>query len=263
MNNPATLPLEDTFADILTKAARSQGLEASLPPSLATGLWDPVAAETACRALGLSFPALAAIAEGRWRPNPGTLPEGLLAYTTPFGEMTVNAYLAWDPTTAEAAAFDTGGDASAMLEDIARRGLTLKLLLLTHTHGDHIFDVDRVVEKTGCRVLAPEAEPFSGADPIRPGETVALGGLQIEARATPGHSPGGTTYVLHGLRSPVAIVGDAIFAGSAGGIRGDHVAALEAVRREILSRQDNTLLCPGHGPLTTVGEERAHNPFFA
>lgn len=258
-----SLPLEDTFSDILQKAARCLGRHQPLPPPLDAGVWDPEVAQALCSELGLSFPALAALAEGRWHPAPARLPDGLAVFTTPFADMTVNAYLAWDPDTREAAAFDTGGDATAMLEEIERRQLTLRFLFLTHTHGDHLFDADRVLEKTGCRFLAPEAEPLAGAETIRPGETFSVGGLQIEARSTPGHSPGGTTFILHGLRSLVAIVGDAIFAGSVGGIRTDPAHALLTIRREILSRQDNTLLCPGHGPLTTVGEERLHNPFFA
>ncbi|MFQ3669820.1 MAG: MBL fold metallo-hydrolase [Verrucomicrobiia bacterium] len=261
--NPTTLPLEDTFSDILGKAARAQGVEEGALGRLALGEWDPALAETVCRRLGLSFPALAAIAEGRWRPTSPALPDGLAGFTTPFGDMTVNAFLVWDRATGAAAVFDTGGDASALLAEVTRLKVRVKVLFLTHTHGDHVLEVDRVAETTGCQVLAPEGEPLAGAEMVRSGETVAVGGLQVEARPTPGHSPGGTTYLVHGLRAPVAVVGDAIFAGSVGGIRGDYAAALEAIRREILSRQDNTLLCPGHGPLTTVGQERAHNPFFA
>ena len=79
---------------------------------------------------------------------------------------------------------------------------------------------------------------------------------------TSGHSVGGTTYVIEGLERPVAIVGDAMFAGSMGGGKISFQDALENNRTKILSLPGNTVLCPGHGPLTSVAEEKAHNPFF-
>lgn len=263
MAAPPPPPLEDSFAEILLKAATGQGFDPAFLGKLAEGVWDPLMAQTACQRLGLSFPALADIAEGRWQPDLLSLPDGLAMFTTPFGQMTVNAYLAWDTAAHVAAAFDTGGDAAPLLDELLRRGLTLRFLFLTHTHGDHVFEVDRLVEKTGCEVLAPEAEPWAGGESIRAGETRTLGHLTIEARSTPGHSPGGTTYVLHGLSAPVAVVGDALFAGSIGRVRAHYPQALAIIRQEILTRQDHTLLCPGHGPLTTVGWERQHNPFFS
>ncbi|MCX6958329.1 MAG: MBL fold metallo-hydrolase [Verrucomicrobiae bacterium] len=88
--------------------------------------------------------------------------------------------------------------------------------------------------------------------------------ITIEARPTPGHSPGGTTYVVRGMSSEIAVVGDALFAGSVGGIPpSSYEAALKAIRKNILSLPDDTILSPGHGPLTTVGDEKARNPFFA
>ena len=83
-------------------------------------------------------------------------------------------------------------------------------------------------------------------------------------RATPGHSPGGTTYVVTGIEPPVAVVGDALFAGSMGGVSPqNYPSALEANRANILGLSEDTLLCPGHGPVTTVTLERKHNPFYA
>ena len=77
------------------------------------------------------------------------------------------------------------------------------------------------------------------------------------------HSKGAITYVISGLAMPVAIVGDAVFAGSMGGGGVSYEAALATNRKEILTLPDETILCPGHGPLTTVGEQKMHNPFFA
>jgi hydroxyacylglutathione hydrolase len=80
---------------------------------------------------------------------------------------------------------------------------------------------------------------------------------------TNGHSPGGTSYVVHGLQHPVAVVGDSLFAGSMGGAPNDYQKALRNNLEKLLSLPEDTLVCPGHGPLTTVANEREHNPFFA
>jgi hydroxyacylglutathione hydrolase len=106
-------------------------------------------------------------------------------------------------------------------------------------------------------------EPFAGTTTFEIGSTKwNVGALSIEPRLTRGHSEGGTTYVINGLSRPVAVVGDAIFAGSIGGPKLSYADALEGIRSQILSLPDNTVICPGHGPLTTVGEEKANNPFF-
>jgi len=255
--------LEDTWSDILGKAARGQGIDLGAYPTLAAGTWDPHAAEKACHQFGLSFPALRDLAEGRWQPAEPRLPGGLTAFSSPFGDMTVNAYLVWDPATRQAAAFDTGADCSAMLRELETRNLKLETLFLTHTHGDHVYEFDRLREKTGGHAFVCHLEPFEGAESFEPGRTFAMGGLHIESRLTSGHSPGGTTYHVHGLQAPVTITGDALFAGSVGGIKKDYADSLAMIRREILSRQEETLLCPGHGPMTTVAQEKSHNPFFA
>lgn len=257
------IPLEDTFADILGKACRGLGVEPAGMEGLLSGVWNATDAEAACRKLGLNFPALRALADKTWQPAPVVLPEGLAGFNTVFGDMTVNAYLVWDVSTRKAAAFDTGADASPLLQKLEIENLKLETLFLTHTHGDHVYDFDRLVEKTGCRAYAPAAEPFQGANLFDPGMTFQVGRLNIESCATTGHSPGGTSYAIHGLHAPVMIVGDALFAGSAGGIKADYAGSLRMVREQILSRQNNTILCPGHGPMTTVGEEKTHNPFFA
>jgi glyoxylase-like metal-dependent hydrolase (beta-lactamase superfamily II) len=89
-----------------------------------------------------------------------------------------------------------------------------------------------------------------------------VGGLQIEARQTSGHAAGGITYVVTGLAHPVAVVGDALFAGSMGGGMVSFPEALSTNRKQIFTLPDDTVVCAGHGPLTTVGEEKRHNPFY-
>jgi glyoxylase-like metal-dependent hydrolase (beta-lactamase superfamily II) len=102
-----------------------------------------------------------------------------------------------------------------------------------------------------------------GAEPIDEGKTFGLKSLQIDTRLTWGHSPGGMTYVVTGLARPIAIVGDSLFAGSMGGGNVSYRDALQNNIEKILTLPDETIICPGHGPMTTVGEEKQHNPFFA
>jgi glyoxylase-like metal-dependent hydrolase (beta-lactamase superfamily II) len=177
--------------------------------------------------------------------------------------MQVNAYLVWDPATKHAVAFDSGADCSPMLEQAKKLGLTIDVILLTHAHPDHVADLARLTKETGAPVYLSSHEQATAAKPLEEGQTFSVGNLVIESRLTWGHSPGGMTFVVSGLVRPVAIVGDSLFAGSMGG---GNVSYRDAVRNnleKILTLPDSTVLCPGHGPLTTVGEEKRHNPFFA
>ncbi|HAW97391.1 MAG TPA: MBL fold metallo-hydrolase, partial [Opitutae bacterium] len=103
---------------------------------------------------------------------------------------------------------------------------------------------------------------FDGATPIREGFEHSIGGLSLTALHTHGHSVCGMTFLIKGLERMVAITGDAIFAGSMGGGMVSYEDALRNNREKIMTLPDDTVLCPGHGPMTTVGEEKAHNPFF-
>ena len=218
--------------------------------------------------LDLHAPSLFELAKGSWYPEPLQL-EALKAFNTPFPirgyeEMTVNSYLVWDPTSRKAVAFDTGANVDAMLEVIREKSLKLSMACLTHTHDDHIAALPQLLEATGNPpVLASSLEPYKGAELFDPGKNLFLGYLQIETCLTNGHSPGGTTFVISGLERPVAIVGDSLFCCSQGGAPEDFHKALENNKRHILSLPDETILCPGHGPMTTVAGEMQHNPFFA
>jgi glyoxylase-like metal-dependent hydrolase (beta-lactamase superfamily II) len=131
-----------------------------------------------------------------------------------------------------------------------------------HTHGDHIFDLDRLKEKTGAPAFVGEREPLDGAQSFAAGRTFQIGALQVESRLTWGHSPGGITYVVRGLAKPVAIVGDAILpAPWAAAESRMPTRSARIARRSSPFPRDNRL--PGHGPMTTVGEEKRHNPFLA
>jgi hydroxyacylglutathione hydrolase len=271
------IPLEDTVTDIIGKAQRGLGLsdlDLAGRMGIEAGELDAVKqvrnvpfaqVEKLARALELGPQSLAAIAEGKYVPQVKLPKAGFFQANTPFGEdMRVNAYLVWDVVTGLAAAFDTGADCTPLVEEIKKQGLTLQDIYLTHTHVDHVMELDRLCEKAGgsIGVHVSEAEPLENAATFQPGVTFSLGRLHIETRDTAGHSAGGTTYHIHGLDTPLAIVGDALFAGSVGGIKSDYREALKRIRDHILSGQDGTILAPGHGPLTTVAQEKTSNPFF-
>ncbi len=268
-----TIPLEDFFNDIVGKSMRGLGLadsavaeksgvSAADVQSLREGNWNAATARKIAHTLGLGADALVGLGEKTYRPADVSV-AGLAQFNTPYEDMTVNSYLAWDTTSKEAVAFDTGADATPMLDALAQHGLKLKFILLTHTHGDHILELDRLSEKTGAPAFVGDREPIEGAESFPAGRTWTVGGLAIESRLTWGHSKGGITYVIRGLAKPVAVVGDAVFAGSMGGGGVSYAAALATNRAEIFTLSDDTVICPGHGPLTTIGEERRHNPFFA
>jgi glyoxylase-like metal-dependent hydrolase (beta-lactamase superfamily II) len=268
------IPLEDTVTDIIGKAQR--GLSLSDTDRIGIEISELEAVKQAhgvafaevdkmAKALDLGPRSLVAIAEGKYNPVAAPPKTGFFQANTPYGgEIRVNAYLVWDTESGLAAAFDTGADCAPLVEEIKKRQLTLQDVYLTHTHVDHVMELDRLLEKAGgsIGVHVNEAEALDNAASFRPGVTFSLGKLHIETRDTAGHSAGGTTYLIHGLDRPLAIVGDALFAGSVGGIKSDYRAALQRIRDHILSAQDGMVLAPGHGPLTTVIQEKTSNPFF-
>ncbi len=214
-------------------------------------------------ALNLDPEALVHSAAKSWLPAPVSL-KGLAMFTSLYrSDMTVNAYLIWDPETHLAAAFDTGTDTRLLTDFIGKHDLKLTHIFLTHTHGDHVAGLDNLRHAApDATVHANKAEPWPGAQSFLEGTEFSLGKLTIGTRTTSGHSQGGTTYVIQGLARPVAVVGDALFAGSMGGGMVSYADALKTNREKIFTLPDNTVLCPGHGPMTTVAQEKQHNPFF-
>jgi hydroxyacylglutathione hydrolase len=269
----AKIALEDGVVDILNKAQRGLRLpleelaeRADLPPdriqAILSGSQDPEALERIAFALNLDAPALQRLADAAWYPQDPPEMDGFAMFTTDFGDMTVNAYLVWDPATREAASFDTGSSCQGMLETLRQQQLTLRRIFITHTHLDHLADLERLRRETQAVSYGSAVENPLGLKPLSHGDGLALGNLRIRVLGTSGHTPGGLSYFIQGLAKPLVVVGDALFAGSMGGAPQAYQEALQNNRRHILSLPDETVICPGHGPLTTVGEEKAHNPFF-
>jgi len=215
--------------------------------------------------LDLDAESLVVAAQQSWRPEPVAI-DGLAIFSTPFPAMEtdVNAFLIWDPASRTAAAFDSGTDASPIISFANEHELDLSAVFLTHTHSDHVADLSTLLSHgdASTPLHCNRQEPWDGAELFIEGDTFAIGALSVETRTTWGHAKGGTTFVISGLAQPVAVVGDALFAGSMGGGMVSYSDALRTNREHIFSLPDNTIICPGHGPLTTIGEEKRHNPFY-
>ena len=267
------IDLEDFSEDIIGKAMRglgvspaglsaTSGVQQEHIQDLLKGNFQEDAARAISPHLELSADALVTSGKSMWRPQSVDL-EGLEIFNTPWRDMRVNTFLIWDPASGEAAAFDTGADAVGMIDLVKKKELKVGAVYLTHTHGDHIADLDRLLGACAHPpVYVSEHEPLQGAMPITAGHRANIGRLSLETRLTRGHSRGGHTYVVTGLARQVAIVGDALFAGSMGGGMVSYSDALETNRQQIFTLADNTVVCPGHGPMSSVGEEKQHNPFY-
>jgi glyoxylase-like metal-dependent hydrolase (beta-lactamase superfamily II) len=197
------------------------------------------------------------------------------------GPLAANAYIVWHAATGKAAVVDPGDEGEEILRGVTDRGLTLDKILITHGHFDHVGGVRFLKERTGAavyihrdEVARMRAAPRQGAmfglgvsEPPAPdalvgeGDVVTLADQEFRVLHTPGHTPGHVAFVCGRL----AFVGDLIFAGSIGRTDlpgGSHADLLRAVREKIFTLPDETILFPGHGPATTVGEEKRTNPFF-
>ena len=268
------LPVEDDFNDAIGKAqkgleiatedlAEKTGVSEESIRKVRRGEFDETAVASVGTYLDLNVDALLKIGRGDWYPEQPDPVDGFELIATPFYDWYVNAYLLWDPNTKEAIAFDTGTDPEPVLAKINELGLQLKTLFLTHSHGDHIEGAPKILSETVANAVINRLEPpvdFDAAA-IDEGFQANFGCMSVEMFNTTGHTSGGATFVVRGLDRDFAIVGDAIFAGSMGGPNVSYDDSLKGLNR-ILSLADDTVLASGHGPLTTVGQEKQMNCFF-
>lgn len=269
------VPLEDQFQDVVGKArrglkltesqlAQKAGVSLEAVEVMQQGQIGSEAVAKVAKVLGLDEAALVDLGNAAWQPDEPKAPPTFAMFNTAYDDMMVNSYLVWEKDGGPAVAFDTGGSCSAMLGTIETHQLKVEAIFLTHTHIDHVAKIDDLVNKTGAKVYVSQFEKLADTISIQEGEKFTIGDLKITTRLTPGHSAGGMTYVVEGLQPAIAIVGDALFSASMGGVPPERYAeALRANREKIFSLPDDTIICPGHGPRTTVGEEKKHNPFYA
>ncbi len=199
---------------------------------------------------------------------------------TPFQQ---NCSLIWCETSGSAALIDPGGDVDVLLAAVAKAGVKLEKLLLTHAHLDHVGGTLELACKLGLPIIGPQAEDafwldmlpeqarmfgFPPAEAFRPdqwlsdGDVVELGALRLDVIHCPGHTPGHVVFFEPVSRH--AFVGDVLFQGSIGRTdfpRGDHAALISAIRNKLFPLGDDVAFVPGHGPMSTFGRERRSNPY--
>jgi glyoxylase-like metal-dependent hydrolase (beta-lactamase superfamily II) len=273
------MTIEDHVGDIISKgrqnagvaldaAARAAGISTAELRTLEESGHAPKPLNYAALGalLGLDGRKLEGLANG-WLPDQPDLGQWreLRVITTSDGGMAVHCQLVWDEVTRDAALFDTGWNAAPIFTLIEEHGLQLKHLFLTHTHSDHVAAVTSIRDRFPKARLHSSSKTAPPDQRNRPNDFISLGSLRITNRDTPGHSEESVTYIIGTWPEDaphVAIVGDALFAGSMGRANFSVELARRKVKEQILSLPPETLICPGHGPLTTVAQEEAHNPFF-
>lgn len=207
------------------------------------------------------------------------------AMVAPVTPLQQNCTLVWCAKTNKAAFIDPGGEVPRLLKAVSGLGLTLEKIFVTHGHLDHAGGVAALQDATGVPVEGPhpddqfwiddiaksagkwgmpEARPFTPDRWLGDGDVVTLGETLFEVIHCPGHTPGHVVFFHRQAR--FAQVGDVLFKGSIGRTdfpRGNQAHLIDAITRKLWPLGDDVAFVPGHGPMSTFGEERRSNPFVA
>jgi hydroxyacylglutathione hydrolase len=198
----------------------------------------------------------------------------------PFQE---NCYVIGDEAAGTGAVVDPGDEAARIALAVEQTNLEITQIIITHAHIDHVGAVAALVDEYSCPVLMhAEAEPMLGQLPaqammmglrfgkvpavdrhIEDEETIGVGSLELRSLYTPGHAPGHLAFYVES--EGLVLSGDALFAGSVGRVDlpgGSMEVLMRSIEERLLTLPDETRVYPGHGPETTIGNERAHNPFL-
>lgn len=199
------------------------------------------------------------------------------------GPLQTNCYIVADQSAKEGIVIDPGGDGDHILSTVQRMGLTIKMVVNTHGHFDHIMANRQVMEGTGAPLAIHPKDADMLTNPLRSfalfvgkihpspmatvlledGATVEFGSIQLSVLHTPGHSPGSIS--LWSPAERVVFSGDALFnlgIGRTDFLGGSMHVLLQSIREKLFTLPDDTVVYPGHGPLTTIGFERKHNPYL-
>ena len=272
------MELEDELGDILEKArngkrwsqvdlAKSTGINLSDIIRIENYDWTPEEKDIfkIASVLNLHGPSLAAIAAGKWVPEKETADSGpfdIICLNVFMGSYPVKCYLLICRETRATAVIDTGANPEAIIEKARELGVIPKMILLTHTHPDHAGGLGQLDREFRCPTWVDKMEPrptgSNDLHTIEEGKPIILGALEIETIATRGHTTGGISFKIN----ESVISGDAIFAGSMGRANSSWEDLYFSITQNLLTLPENTRLYPGHGPSTTVGQEKRHNPFF-
>ncbi len=205
--------------------------------------------------------------------------------TIPVTAFQQNCTLVWCDETHEAALVDPGGDIPKLIKAIEAEGVTLKKLLLTHGHLDHVGAAGLLREKTGCPIIGPQkadafwlnalpaqsemfgfahTDVFTPDEWLEEGQTVSVGNVSFDIIHCPGHTPG--HIVFYQADKKLALVGDVLFHGSIGRTdfpQGNHTDLIQSINNKLIPLGDDITFIPGHGPSSTFGHERVSNPYLA
>ncbi len=174
-------------------------------------------------------------------------------------------YLLGCESTRKALVIDPGTDVERILSVADKEGLEIVTIVNTHAHGDHTAGNAELQSLTGANIIihALDADGYPEADIlIIDEETFQFGDITFDVIHTPGHTPGGICLYAQGN----LFTGDTLFVGDSGRTDlpgGDHRLLISSIKEKLLILPDNTRVCPGHGPMTTIGDEKAHNPFLS
>jgi len=204
--------------------------------------------------------------------------------TIPVGMLMCNCIIIGDEATKEAIVIDPGDEVERISALLDRHGLRVRAIVATHGHIDHVGGIARLKELTGAPAMMHEADvpmyenvalqaqwlgvpapPVTKLDGyLRDAQALEFGGSKLEVTHTPGHSPGSVSFVVP-QDVPLVFAGDTLFAGSIGRTDlwgGSMEQILRSIRTRLLPMPDDSIVLPGHGPRTTIGTERASNPFL-
>jgi glyoxylase-like metal-dependent hydrolase (beta-lactamase superfamily II) len=279
---PPVPSLEDELGDVLEKAARHSGMSYE-EIAVAAGVEvmriqdaidyrpDLSAAELGrlARVLNLNEVGLCALAQNAYPlPEIGGLPFCLYPLRMPFGVGVANAYLVSAGCDETAVLFDTGASGAELLRAWPGKVRRLAAVFVTHYEAEHIGGLEEVMARFGLNhFYGPPTGRWPRGLGLGEGQSVEVGGIAVTALHTPGHAAEHNCYVVGAAHRPqqreVLVSGDLIFAGSLGGGYFCCQRQLQHARRVLDDLPDDALIAPGHGPMSTAGNERRFNPFLA
>ena len=195
------------------------------------------------------------------------------------GQLSTNCYILSDASTKDTVVIDPGANSAVIIDYLTENNLIVKAIINTHGHFDHITANRKVVEVTGAPVLANAldlslfakdngAEYLHTEQMLLDGDIIEFGGLCLKVLHTPGHTPGGISLYLAADKSGgcgLLFCGDTLFLNSVGRtdfVGGDFETLLNSIDQKLLILPDDTIVLPGHGPSTTIGKEKEHNPYL-